>query len=412
MSDNSEKNEVFNPSNTRGLSGLNNIGNTCYMNSTLQALSNTNLFCHYLRNIMFRTDLKNGTTKLILKKLKQKTNLSNVDKVEISKKKIKHKFKSSVTYRTYQIMKILWNINCQLRPEKFKNSVDINLPKFRGLNQHDAPEFLIDMLDQIHEELKTDVVLNIKSNETVNAYFQTKDHFKKQIIEASNDEDKQQFQLQLNNLIKENFAFDIHIEGVLFYEKFIRNNHSIITDLFYGIFVNIIACKNCNNCSICYEPFNILQLELFQQENLNLESLIEHYFKAEEVDYNCENCLERGKAIKNIRIHTLPEKLIIQLKRFTFNGRQSRKNNILVKFPFTNFELKEFVKQDPTYYELYSVINHMGDVGGGHYTNYSKNGINNHWYEFNDSSVSYLSNPQVSIETPEAYVLFYQKQRQ
>jgi ubiquitin carboxyl-terminal hydrolase 4/11/15 len=39
-------------------------------------------------------------------------------------------------------------------------------------------------------------------------------------------------------------------------------------------------------------------------------------------------------------------------------------------------------------YELYGVVNHYGTMGGGHYTAYCKNFLNNKWYEFDDSRVS------------------------
>ena len=42
-------------------------------------------------------------------------------------------------------------------------------------------------------------------------------------------------------------------------------------------------------------------------------------------------------------------------------------------------------------YELYGVVNHYGTMGGGHYTAYCKNFLNNKWYEFDDSRVSEVS---------------------
>ena len=39
-------------------------------------------------------------------------------------------------------------------------------------------------------------------------------------------------------------------------------------------------------------------------------------------------------------------------------------------------------------YVLYGIVNHYGTMGGGHYTAYCKNFLNNKWYEFDDSRVS------------------------
>jgi ubiquitin carboxyl-terminal hydrolase 8 len=388
---------------TRGLSGLNNIGNTCYMNSVIQSLSSTNLFCYYFRKALFKEKLH----RCIIKNLKKKS-----DK-ELSKKKIKHKFKTSITYRLYQVLKIMWSINCELKPEKFKLSIDKLLPKFRGLMQHDAQEFLTYLLDQIHEENKSDIVIKkVKLNSKTNAYIGAKQRILKQIEEIDNEEKKETLKLQLKQLVNNNYIIDTQYEGIKFYESFLKNNHSIITDLFYGIFMSEICCNNCSNKSVTFEPFNMLQLELFNIENLSLEKMLQHYLKSEEINYKCDECKTKSGAMKRTIIHTLPEKLIIQFKRFISNGNHSRKNNMKVLFPFSNLEISEHIKQEPSNYELYSVINHMGDVGGGHYTNYSKNSLNNSWYEFNDSRVSYLNYPEKEIMTSSAYVLLYQKQHQ
>ena len=56
-------------------------------------------------------------------------------------------------------------------------------------------------------------------------------------------------------------------------------------------------------------------------------------------------------------------------------------------------------------YDLYAVSNHMGGMGGGHYTAYGLNSRNGKWYEFDDTRTSEV-NAQ-DVVTAKAYVLFY-----
>jgi ubiquitin carboxyl-terminal hydrolase 4/11/15 len=57
----------------------------------------------------------------------------------------------------------------------------------------------------------------------------------------------------------------------------------------------------------------------------------------------------------------------------------------------------------PLIYELYGVSNHIGGLGGGHYTAYAKH---DKWYLFNDSRFDDVTNLR-DIVSSEAYVLFY-----
>jgi len=61
-----------------------------------------------------------------------------------------------------------------------------------------------------------------------------------------------------------------------------------------------------------------------------------------------------------------------------------------VDFPLESLDMRQYVielkdEKDPVYYDLYAVSNHMGDLGGGHYTAFCKNAVNKQWYSFDDN---------------------------
>lgn len=58
-------------------------------------------------------------------------------------------------------------------------------------------------------------------------------------------------------------------------------------------------------------------------------------------------------------------------------------------------------------YDLYGVVNHIGGLGGGHYTAYAKH--DEDWYLFNDQRFSLAK--EEDLCTSEAYVLFYKRRK-
>jgi len=384
MSDSSIDDNINNDEvngDTLGLSGLENIGNTCYMNSVLQCLSATDILNQYLITKMFKNDLKNGVNRLIIKNKKSK--IVNFDDIcyQVPKFKTKYRFKNSITYRLYQLIKLLWNINCDVIPRKFKSTLDELIPNFRGFAQQDSHEFLSLILDMLHEEFKTNVeILEIVKPEKIN-----------------------------------NDNIDILNIGINFYTKFIKNNHSIILDIFYGIFLFEIKCLNCGNCNYNFEPFNTIELDLYNLTDIN--ELLTKYFSPSEVDYTCSKCANEvnkgtNKAIKKQSIFLLPNKLCIQLKRFKKiemrGGIHIQKISNQINFPLKDLKLEQFYNSESFLYDLYGIVNHSGNSNGGHYISYTKNLITGDFYEFNDSNVRQIKNIE-SIINPGAYLLFYEK---
>ena len=116
---------------------------------------------------------------------------------------------------------------------------------------------------------------------------------------------------------------------------------------------------------------------------------------------------EKQSVYKKIIYWSLPEILIIDLKRF---NNKNNKNQILITFPLENLDLSKYVigyKRESYVYDLYGICNHSGSVYGGHYTSFIKN-ANGKWYHYNDTNVEEIKDLDKLI-TSKAYCLFYRK---
>ena len=134
---------------------------------------------------------------------------------------------------------------------------------------------------------------------------------------------------------------------------------------------------------------------------------MEEYFASSTVpSWKCEKCQEKG-CKKDCSIWSIPNYLIIHLKRFTNDGK---KINTKIDFPLEDLNLTSFVsskKQDPNnyIYTLYAVNYHSGDADSGHYWSACRN-LDDNWYLFNDGNTSKYHNTN-DIITKDAYILFY-----
>ena len=77
--------------------------------------------------------------------------------------------------------------------------------------------------------------------------------------------------------------------------------------------------------------------------------------------------------------------------------------NTMVRNPVAPPPLE--LPQDGVIYNLCAVVNHVGTLGGGHYTCHAKHG--QEWFTFNDSRVYRVK--EEDVISPSAYVLVYQR---
>ncbi len=121
--------------------------------------------------------------------------------------------------------------------------------------------------------------------------------------------------------------------------------------------------------------------------------------------WSCEGCHKFTDAHKRLEYLQLPQILIIHLKRFKVRCKRSRmKISKLVKFP-PALPLATVESGVQTRYNLYGIINHVGEIERGHYTAYCKEEAG--WMQFDDNKVTVLD--PTMLETANAYVLFYER---
>jgi ubiquitin C-terminal hydrolase len=150
--------------------------------------------------------------------------------------------------------------------------------------------------------------------------------------------------------------------------------------------------------------YNNIQLEI--KEFNNIHDSLKNYFRTEVMDgdnkINCEVCKIKRTCHKHLIFKSLPNILVIALKRFEFdyNTMLKYKLNKYFEFPF-ELDMKDYLienhKETNTEYELTGITIHFGVSDFGHYYDLIK-GPDNKWYKFNDISVSEFKEEDIPRE--------------
>ena len=150
--------------------------------------------------------------------------------------------------------------------------------------------------------------------------------------------------------------------------------------------------------------YNSIQLEI--KEFNNIHESLKNYFKTEIMDgdnkINCEQCKIKRTCHKHLIFKSLPNILVIALKRFEFDYNTMLKYKLNKYFSFPHkLDMKDYLienhKETNTEYELTGITIHFGISDFGHYYDLIK-GPDNKWYKFNDISVSEFKEEDISKE--------------
>ncbi|KAJ9141160.1 hypothetical protein P3X46_031732 [Hevea brasiliensis] len=181
-----------------GLTGLQNLGNTCFMNSAIQCLVHTPEFAKY-----FREDYH--------QEINWQNPLGMVGELAMA---------------FGDLLRKLWAPGrTPVPPRQFKAKLARFAPQFSGYNQHDSQELLAFLLDGLHEDLN-----RVKHK----PYIKSRDADGRPDEEVADE----------------------------YWANHIARNDSIIVDVCQGQYKSTLVCPMCNKVSVTFDPFMYLSLPL------------------------------------------------------------------------------------------------------------------------------------------------------
>ena len=336
----------------KGYTGLVNLGNTCFLNSCMQVLNHT-----YELHVFLESNH--------------------------CEKNMKKALEDTVLLREWNdLRRVMWSNNGIVSPNKFVHHVHELAKKkgreiFTGWAQNDMPEFLLFIIECMHNSVSRGVSMKIR---------------------GKSENEKDDLAIQCYSMLKQ------------MYEK----EYSEIMNLYYGIYVSQIATIDGKKIHKNKpEQFFILDLPIPENPiNHTLYGCLDKFISPEILEgenaWLNETTGKKEDIQKRIVFWNLPKILVITLKRFSPDGERKLQNRI--DFPIENLDMSKYVtgyKSKEYVYELFGICNHTGGVMGGHYTSFVKN-ARGEWIHFNDTNVTIIPDKQMLI-TPMAYCLFYRK---
>ena len=341
------------------LIGLNNIGATCYMNATLQCLSNTRKLTEYFLN-----NYKTDTNK-------------------------------TMSNEYYRVLKHLWDVNSTNKsysPNSFKEVLSKENPLFAGIQANDSKDLINFLIERLHLELNFINQNKNNNNDCIDQLDQTNEL---SMLKIFIEEFNQKFNSPVSNLFYGILETKSRCQGC----NIIKFNFQVYSFLEFPL------------QQVNQYYFNTGRRPLFTPDGKNPDvDLYECFEYNRKIDLMngenqmfCNICNKLCDTLYSTTLYSGPNYLIINLNRGKGAVYECK-----VNFP-SQLNILNYVtyRQGITTYELYAVICHLGPSSmSGHFVAYCRNRKDNKWYLYNDAFVTPCTKKyQYNDGMP--YILFY-----
>ncbi|KAK5875781.1 hypothetical protein CesoFtcFv8_026825 [Champsocephalus esox] len=200
-----------------------------------------------------------------------------------------------------------------------------------------------------------------------------------------------------------------------YFEKILCMTSPVAAQIFKGELNHITTCLKCKERNQSRSFFWVLPLAIedLRGHIYSVAKGLKAFFKGEKVSGDnkmyCNQCSKKQDALLQCEITTHPGTLTLLLKRFSFD----HKLRCYVKL-HCNVDVPKSLFIGKCKYDLYALVNHFGNLTGGHYTAHIKSIETDTWYHFNDNIVNMVQPPLIgaekdSLRSCTAYLLMYKK---
>lgn len=340
----------------KGLSGLANLGNTCYINTAVQCLSYCTVFLRYMLSKAPSSDAD-----------------ADAD-ADPSKK-------GNIAHELTLLLHEMWMLNHSLIPKRFVQRLQMKMGKSMAiLEQNDLQEFLMLFLNHICEDIGKPV--------PAKALAEAKARLKR--IKTGTD---QLIYAMENNWLASHAKF-----------------YSPLVDCLYGQHVMQVKCETCGYITHNHEAFFMLPISIPEKGTVHMNDAIAKHMDSELLDniWTCDVCKKTRRAERSHKFWRLPDVLIVVAKRFTPTLSKIR-TSIEVD---AKLDLEAYCIYDThCTYELKSIACHSGSIHRGHYYALCKH-PNQKWYRIDDLTIGEVpdptARPHAHTQPSDFYVFFYE----
>ena len=341
----SMKKESLIESISTSLNGLNNLGNTCYINTCLQNLIHCETFIKkFLNEINTINSLKNSKT-------------------------------YPISNSFYELLLQMYETNKDyINPINFVNTF-INIHNnFKKYQENDTQEFCRYLLQDFNYELNI-----IESPSNYKKELPKKDNKNEMFINYKND-----------CLSKEKSIITDLFIGYFSFEYICECGYKQYT---FSQFLDLPIQMDSNIQG--YDLYQMIRNNFYKKSYVDMGE-------------NCSFCKRTSKKNEIMKIAYLPNILIISLQRINPKYEIKNESYVKFYEGFDLRDIIDTDIKDikETKYDLFAVSNHIGHINSGHYFSHIK--IGNEWYCFEDSKV-YKIGVQIDMNTKEVYTLFYKR---